>query len=44
MKEVAKRRTPKLTIIKATNNNYKQVAEAIVKLSQLNTEIKKDVS
>lgn len=38
------KRTPKVTIIKATNPNYKQVAEAIVKLSQLNTDIKKDVS
>lgn len=38
------KRIPKVTIIKATNPNYKQVAEAIVKLSQLNTETKKDAS
>ena len=39
-----KKRTPKVTIIKATNPNYKQVAEAIVKLSQSSIDIKKDVS
>lgn len=38
------KRTPKVTIIKATNPNYKQVAEAIVKLSQSKIENKKDVS
>lgn len=38
------KRTPKVTIIKATNPNYKQVAEAIVKLSQSNTETNKDAS
>jgi len=37
-------RTPKVTIIKATNNNYKQVAECIVKLSLAKIEIKKDAS
>ena len=35
---------PKVTIIKATNPNYKQVAETIVKLSQSYIESKKDVS
>ena len=39
------KRTPKVTIIKATNPNYKQVAEAIVKLSQSNNiETNKDAS
>lgn len=38
------KRMPKVTIIKATNPNYKHVAEAIVKLSQSNTKTKKDAS
>lgn len=38
------KRTPKIIIIKAKNPNYKQVAEAIVKLSLNKMEIKKDVS
>ncbi|MEC1373948.1 hypothetical protein P9D39_06470 [Heyndrickxia oleronia] len=38
------KRTPKVTIIKAANPNYKQVAEAIVKLSQSNIETNKDAS
>jgi hypothetical protein len=38
------KRTPKITIIKATNPNYKQVAEAIVKISQTNLATKKDAS
>ncbi|MGG0122145.1 hypothetical protein [Bacillus paranthracis] len=38
------KRMPKVIIIKATNPNYKQVAETIVKLSQPNIETKKDVS
>lgn len=37
-------RSPKVTIIKADNPTYKQVAEAIVKLSLSNIDIKKDVS
>jgi predicted transcriptional regulator len=38
------KRIPKVTIIKATNPNYKQVAEVIVKLSQSNIDTKKDAS
>jgi hypothetical protein len=38
------KRVPVIKIIKATNPNYKQVAECIVKLSQSNLDIKKDVS
>lgn len=35
---------PKITIIKAINPNYKQVAEIIVKLTQSNIDKKKDAS
>ncbi|WP_282439845.1 hypothetical protein [Gottfriedia acidiceleris] len=38
------KRIPKITIIKAENPNYKQVAGAIVKLSQSNIDTKKDAS
>ncbi|MGG0176437.1 hypothetical protein [Gottfriedia acidiceleris] len=38
------KRTPKVTIIKATNPNYKQAAEIIVKYSLTKMEKNKDVS
>lgn len=39
-----KKRIPKITIIKATNPNYKQVAEILVELTLSKMETKKDVS
>lgn len=38
------KRIPKITIIKAANPNFKQVAETIVKLSQPKIDNKRDVS
>lgn len=38
------KRTPKITITKAKNPNYKQVAEIMIKHSLYKMETKKDVS
>ncbi|SIR22274.1 hypothetical protein SAMN05878494_3157 [Bacillus cereus] len=38
------KRIPKVTIIKATNPNYKQAAEILVKIALSKMVLKKDVS